>query len=100
MAKFPSPFDSNPAQFAAGITMVSELLQAGKVRLRVTPLGSISYNIKGIDLETAVVKHGIEPSVARSILNEISVIASSILRAGAERSIDQIVERPAPDSQP
>jgi hypothetical protein len=99
MVKLPSPFDSDPQQFIAVVAMLSELLEAGKVRLRVTPLGGISYNIKGIDLEAAVAKHEIELAVARTIINEISVIASSVLRAGLERSVNQIVERPSVDSR-
>jgi hypothetical protein len=78
--------------------MTTELLQAGRVRLRVSPPASISYNVKGIDLEAAIVKHGIELSVARSILNEISEIASLVLCGEPQKFIDLIVERPSPES--
>ena len=98
MAMLPSPFTSDPQQFAAGVAMTTELLQAGRVRLRVSPPASISYNVKGIDLEAAIVKHGIELSVARSILNEISEIASLVLRGEPQKFIDLIVERPSPES--
>jgi hypothetical protein len=100
MAQLPSPLSSDPQDFSAIAAIAAELLQAGRVRLGVSPPANITYNIKSIDLETAVVKPGIEPSVARSILKEISIIASLVLRGEQEKFIDQLVERPVPDSAP
>jgi hypothetical protein len=100
MAQLPSPFSSDPKDFAAVVAMTTELLQEGKIRLRVSPPSNISYNVKSIDLEGAVVKHGIALSTARSILNEISLIASSTLRGAVEKFIDLLVERSSPESGP
>ena len=66
--------------------------------MRVSAPANISYYIKRADLETAAVKHEIKPSVARSILNEITLIANFLLRGEREKSIEQLIERPSQDA--
>jgi hypothetical protein len=95
MAKLPSPFSSDLHDFTAVITMVRELLDAGKVRLKASPAANISYRITAMDLNTVAEKHGVRPSLARSILNEISAIASLILQRRVERAIRDMTEQPA-----
>jgi hypothetical protein len=96
MAQLPPPFSSDPRDFAGVVALVQELLEAGKVRLKASPAANISYRIAAADLNAAAEKHGVRPPLARSILNEISGIASLILRRRIERTIRDLVIEPPP----
>ena len=66
MAQLPSPFSSDPKTFAAVVAIAAKLLEDGKILLKVSPGGNISYNVPSIDLRPAAERLGIRSPVVRN----------------------------------
>jgi hypothetical protein len=98
MVRLPAPFDSDPEDFSAVVSMTRELMDTGKVRLRASPAANISFHVTAADVNAVAEKYGIRPPEARAILREISAIASLIVRGRFDNYINDLIDRPSSTS--